>query len=180
MANPVSGIFQTFQEDLGSWLNKGNRKEQLDNVAKNVTGISNVKVKDPALFARFLQETTPPPPPQPQPQQEPLPPAFGQGGLIDPERARDFALGLAEAGSYALGPAGEAIRNIDIGGQPLYERGKVWEGLIDPQIAMQYGRAVGGPEIPEAMPFVGGMTPLEALSGGAASLTSPGDVALTV
>ena len=180
MANPVSGIFQTFQEDLGSWLNKGNRKEQLDNVAKNVTGISNVKVKDPALFTRFLQETTPPPPPQPQPQQEPLPPAFGQGGLIDPERARDFALGLAEAGSYALGPAGEAIRNIDIGGQPLYERGKVWEGLIDPQIAMQYGRAVGGPEIPEAMPFVGGMTPLEALAGGAASLTSPGDVALTV
>ena len=76
MANPVSGIFQTFQEDLGSWLNKGNRKEQLDNVAKNVTGISNVKVKDPALFTRFLQETTPPPPPQPQPQQEPLPPAY--------------------------------------------------------------------------------------------------------
>ena len=48
MANPVSGIFQTFQEDLGSWLNKGNRKEQLDNVAKNDTAISNVKEKDPA------------------------------------------------------------------------------------------------------------------------------------
>ena len=184
MANPVSGIFQSFQEDLGSWLNKGNRKEQLDNVAKNVTGLPNVKVKDPELFTRFLQETTPPP--QPQPQQEPLPPVVGQGGLIDPERAKDFALGLAEAGSYALGPIpglpspGESIRNIDIGGQPLYERGKVWEGLIDPQIAMQYGRALGGPEIPEAVPFVGGMTAPEALAGGAASLTSPGDVTLTV
>ena len=178
----INKVFRTFQEDLNNWLNKGNNKQELDNIAKDVTGSPNVKVKDPEVFTRFLQENSSPPPPPPPlpPQQQPLPGWVGTGGVFDPQRAKEFAYGLAEMGSYGLGDAGEIIRNIDIGGQPLYEVGKVQQPLIDPRIAMQYGRALGGPEIPEWMPFVGGMTAPEALAGGAAYLTSPFDVGLTV
>ena len=168
----VQEIFGTFKENLDNWLNQGNNKKELDNIAKDVTGLPNVKVKDPQAFTRFLQDTTQ----QPQPDS---PPVFGQGGLIDPQRVKEFGLGLAELGSYGLGEAGEAIRNIDVGGQPLYEAGSVQQGLIDPQIAMDFARRAGGPEIPEAVPFIGGMTPLEAGAGGLAAMTSPLDVALT-
>ena len=165
--------------------------DELDILAKQVAG-PNVRVKDPELFSTVLsqsfteyqQQTAPTRgsisvSPSPLPVEEPLPSVFGQGGLIDPERAKRFALGLAEMGSYAL-PFGQQLRDMSIGDSTLAEQGRVWDGLIDPNVAMQYGRALGGPEIPEWMPFVGGMTGPEALAGGAAYLTSPGDLALTV
>ena len=176
-------VFQRFQEDLNNWLNQGNNKQELDNIAKEVTGIPTVKVKDPQVFTQFIQDSNPQlPQPQPEPEapvtQEPSQ-FIGKGGLIDPQRVKEFGLGLAELGSYGFGQAGEQFRNIDIDGQPLYEVGQVQQPLIDPQVAMEFAARAGGPEIPEAVPFLGGMTPAEALAGGAAYLTSPLDAAIT-
>jgi len=176
-------VFQRFQEDLNNWLNQGNNKQELDNIAKEVTGIPTVKVKDPQVFTQFIQDSNPQlPQPQPEPEapvtQEPSQ-FIGKGGLIDPQRVKEFGLGLAELGSYGFGQAGEQFRNIDIDGQPLYEVGQVQQPLIDPQVAMEFAARAGGPEIPEAVPFLGGMTPAETLAGGAAYLTSPLDAAIT-
>ena len=157
-------VFQDFQRE----------RQILDEVAKQVTGLPNVKVRDPETFAQFVQQSQP----QPENLQPEQAPVFGQGGLIDPQRAKEFGLGLVELLSYAS-PFGESIRQTDIGGQPLYEAGSVQQPLIDPRVAMDFAARAGGPEIPEAVPFIGGMTPLEAGAGGLAALTSPLDVALT-
>jgi hypothetical protein len=66
----------------------------------------------------------------------------------------------------------------EIFGAPV-EAGNLFQGPIDPQTARDYG-AQFGPEIPEAVPFVGGMTPLEATLGGAATIATPFDAALTI
>ena len=79
--------------------------DELDILAKQVAG-PNVRVKDPELFSTVLsqsfteyqQQTAPTRgsisvSPSPLPVEEPLPSVFGQGGLIDPERAKRFALG---------------------------------------------------------------------------------------
>ena len=64
-------VFQDFQDSQ-------KERQILDEVARQVTGLPNVKVKDPETFAQFVQQS------QSQPEQAPV---FGQGGLIDPERA---------------------------------------------------------------------------------------------
>lgn len=178
------------------------REDELDIIAKQVAG-PNVRVKDPELFSTVLNESlkefhqqhqetalsgvpTLQPTgsisvsPSPLPVEEPLAPFIGQGGLLDPEKLKGFALGFPEMASY-LQPylVGQQIRDMPVGDSTLAEQGRVMEPAIESDIARQYARQLGGPEIPEWVPFAGGMTVPEALAGGLASLTSPFDVGVT-
>ncbi len=172
--------FQDFQRD----------EQLLDQVAKETIG-PNVKVKEPGKFRQFLNyisnlgdvEPTVSIPQYGPPQrtQDAGINFFGEGGVVNPSREdlRDFGLGLAEFGTYLV-PGGEAVRQLPVGGgERLYEAGEVLTPLIDPTVARQYGAQFGS-EIPEGVPFVGGMTGLEATLGGAAALTSPLDLGTTI
>ena len=161
--------FQDFQRE----------DEILNQVAKETIG-PNVKVKEPGLFRQFLNfaaenfgssKFTP----TPEPTQDAGIPFFGEGGVIDPDvagqRTRETAAALASL--LSRGTFGD-----EIFGAPV-EMGNLFQGPIDPQTARDYG-AQFGPEIPQAVPFVGGMTPLEATLGGAATIATPADAALTL
>ena len=166
--------FQDFQRD----------EQLLDQVAKETIG-PNVKVKEPGKFRQFLNYITNlgdveptvsiPQYGPPQPTQDAGIPFFGEGGFIDPNVAgqRTRETGAALASLLSRGTLGDEIFGVPV------EMGNLFQGPIDPQTARDFGAQFGS-EIPEAVPFVGGMTPLEATLGGAATIATPFDAALTI
>ena len=124
--------------------------DELDILAKQVAG-PNVRVKDPELFSTVLNQsfleyqqqtapiTTPTTlepttgsisvSPSPLPVEEPLAPFIGQGGLLDPEKLKSFALGFPEMASYLnpypVGPAASAALKAGRTAMPKSVLGKL-------------------------------------------------------
>jgi len=173
-------LFQDFQRE----------QEILDRVAKQTIG-PNVKVKDPVTFKSFLEKSydvfkniKPPkyisgggllsPPSIPTPESDI--PFFGEGGVVNPDRLREQALATFGGIGETLSPySGTEIELGGVEGRPE----AIIDQTIDRNLAGQYG-AQFGPEIPEWVPLVGGMTPLEAGLGGAAYMSTPADIGITL